>query len=461
MIVKDESEHLAQCLESIQGLADEVCIVDTGSKDNTVEIARLHGAKISFFIWCDNFAAARNESLRGCGSDWIFILDADERITPEDIARIRALADGPLNVCYRFSTRNYTNTDSVGDFQRSTPDDPNARGFAGWYPSTKVRLFPNNTGAQFEGKVHELINNSLSERGVRIDDCDIPVHHYPYMRSPERIIEKQAQYLQLGQDKIAANPQDPKAYQELGSQYAEMRDYPNAAAAFRDSLKIDPANPIALKDLGGVLHLLRKSEEAKRALRLSLELDPGLSDAWRNLGVIYADEKDWPLSIECFERAVGLNPDWADGYRYLSVALAGGGRLADAVVMTQRALEMNPDSKEALMLYLHQTLRLEQRSEARAFLKNLLQKGAANPAIYDALGELSYYDQLYEEAKGHFTEAAKHGIVSAFNNLGVVLYHQGRYADARDAFEKCLAADPTHRGARTNLEKSLAHLRAK
>jgi len=461
MIVKDESEHLAQCLESISGLADEVCIVDTGSKDNTVEIARQRGAKISFFIWCDDFASARNESLRGCSGDWIFVLDADERIAPEDIARLRALAEGPTNVSYRFTTRNYTNTESVGEFERCASDDPHARGFAGWYPSAKVRLFPNNVGAEFQGKVHELVNNSLAERGIQIADANIIIHHYPYMRSPERIVQKQAQYLQLGHQKIVANPNDPKAYFELGSQYAEVRDYPNAAAAFRDSLKLDPSNPVALKDLGGVLHLLRKSEEAKRALRLSLELDPGLSDAWRNLGVIYADEKDWALSIECFERAVELNPNWADGYRYLSVALAGGGRLIEAAAMTQRALQMNPDSKEALMLFLHQALRLEQRQEARVFLKSLLQQGATNPAIHDALGELCYYDQLYQEAIGHFTEAAKHGIVSAFNNLGVVLYHQGRYAEARDAFEKCLAADPSHRGARTNLEKSLAHLRAK
>jgi len=461
MIVKDESEHLAGCLESIAELADETCIVDTGSRDHTVEIARQHGAKVSFYIWCDDFSAARNESLRYCGSDWVFVLDADERVTRDDIARIRMLADGPINVCYRFTTRNYTNTDSVSDFQPCSSDDPHARGFAGWYPSTKVRLFPNNIGAQFEGKVHELVNNSLAQRGIQILDCDIPIHHYPYMRTPERIIEKQAQYLHLGHEKIAANPSDPKGYHELGSQYADVRDYVNAAAAFRDCLKLDPANPVALKDLGGVLHLLRRSEEAKRALRLALELDPGLGDAWRNLGVIYADEKDWSLSIECFERAVELNPNWSDGYRYLSVALAGAGRLAEAALKTEKALAINPDSKDALMLYLHQALRLERRGEAREFLKGLLRAGAANPSIHDVLGELCYYDHLYEEAKSHFSEAARHGIVSAFNNLGVVLYHQGQYAQARDAFERCLAADPTHRGARTNLEKSLAHLRTK
>jgi len=458
MIVKDESELLGGCLASIQGLADRVRIVDTGSSDNTIEIARQFKAEVTFFIWCDNFSAARNESLRGCKSDWILVLDADERVAPEDIPKIRALTDGAQIFCYRFTTRNYTNTTSVSEFHRCSPDDPCAQGFAGWYPSTKVRLFPNNVGARFEGRIHELVYASLEACGIRTIECEIPIHHYPYLKSPERILKKQEMYLDLGRRKVKTHPDDPKAHIELGDQYAEVHDYASAAAAYREALRRDPSNANVLKDLGGVLHLLKRNDEAKRALSLALKLDPALAEAWRNLGVIHADDKEWATAAECFDQCIKLDPRWDDGQRYLSVALQGGGRLAEAAAAARKALEVNPNSVNALDLYIHQMLRLEQRTEARQFLEGLVGNGANRPEIHNALGELYYYDDLLEKAKEHFLTAGRGGIVSAYNNLGVVLYRQQHYAEAKEAFEKCLAAEPGHRGAHTNLEKTLPHL---
>lgn len=458
MIVKDESAHLGECIESIAGLADELCIVDTGSKDDTVDIARRYRAKVSFFIWCDDFSAARNESLRQCTKDWVFVLDADERLAPEDIGRLRALAEGPLGVSYRFTTRNYTNTESVSEFRRCEPGDPYARGFAGWYPSTKVRLFPNNVGGRFQGRVHELVNASLESRGVQVLTSDIPIHHYAYTRPPARLAEKQELYLQLGHQKVKAEPGNPKAYAELGDQYTDVRDYASAAAAYRESLKLDPSNPVVMRSLGAVLHLLKRSEEAKRALRVALQLDPGMSEAWRNLGVIYADEKSWLLSIDCFEQALSLDPRWDEGHRYMAVALEGAGRLPEAAQAAQEALKADPNSLRALELYIHLMLRIEQRAAARDFLSGLLKNGPRDAEIHNALGELYYYDDFYEEAKTHFREAAGRGIPSAYNNLGVVLYRQKLYAEANEAFEQCLAVDPGHRGARTNLQKTMTHL---
>jgi tetratricopeptide (TPR) repeat protein len=458
MIVKDEADQLGECLSGIADLADQICIVDTGSHDDTVAIARQFKADISFFIWCDDFSAARNESLRRCSGDWILVLDADERIDCADLQRIRALAEGPLNCCYRFTTHNYTNSESVSEFRPCRADDVYARGFAGWYPSVKVRLFPNHVGARFQGKVHELVHHSLEAQGVQILACDVPIHHYPYTKSPARILEKQELYLQLGHEKIQADPADPNAYAELGHQYAEARDYVKAAAAYRDSLRRDPSNPSVLKDLGGVLYLLKRRDEAKHALRLAVQLNPALADAWRNLGVISADEKEWPVAIECFEQAIALDPAWSDGQRYLSVALEGAGRLVEAAVACQKALEANPISTEALSLYIHQMLRLELRAEAREFLIGLIRAGGTKPDLHNAVGELFYYDNLLEEAKSYFLAAGRAGISSAYNNLGVVLYTQQRYAEAKEAFENCLAADPGHRGARTNLQKSLTHL---
>ncbi|WP_054739610.1 glycosyltransferase family 2 protein [Cellulosilyticum ruminicola] len=80
MIVKNEEANLPRCLESVQGIVDEIVIVDTGSEDNTKEIAKQFGAKVYDFEWCNDFSAARNYALSKATGDWNLVLDADEYI---------------------------------------------------------------------------------------------------------------------------------------------------------------------------------------------------------------------------------------------------------------------------------------------------------------------------------------------------------------------------------------------
>ena len=458
MIVKDEEDQLADCLASVKDIVDEFCIVDTGSVDFTIEIARSFNAKIGVYLWSDDFSAMRNESLRLCTMEWVLVLDADERIAKEDLPAIKSLAKGAHDCCYRFTTRNYTNNSAIADYQPCEPGDPNAMGFSGWFPSAKVRFFPNRRGAKFQGEVHELVNQSLEQQGIRIIDCPVPIHHYNLLKDPDRTRKKQEMYLRLGRDKAAASPNDPKAHIELGAQYAEVGDWANAAASYREALKIDGRNPEALRDLGAALHMLQRPNEAKRALQLALEIDSEQPAAWRNLGVVLAEEKQWDAACECFRNALKYDPAWPDAHRYLSVAIEGAGRLEDAVVESRTALEKQPNDSECLKLYIHQMLRLGKRPEARTMLLGFIERGVTNAEIYNALAELYFYDNLFEESKTYFRSAAKAGFPAAYNNLGVVLFKQHRYAEAKDAFEKCLAADPTHPGATSNLQKVLSRL---
>jgi tetratricopeptide (TPR) repeat protein len=458
MIVKDESENLADCIASVRDAVDEICIVDTGSQDNTLEIARDVGARTHVFLWCNDFAAARNESVQMCTGDWLFVLDPDERVAQEDLEKIRALSRGPRDVCYRFTTRNYTNSDSVADFRPCAKDDPYARGFTGWYPSAKVRFFPSGSGGEFEGKIHELIDASLERVGLRRIDSDIPIHHYALLKSQERLRQKQEMYLKLGHDKAKADPTDPKALTELGNQYAEVRDYENAAGAFREALQLDSSNPKTWQDLGGVLHLIGRSDEAERALTIALELNPGLPDAWRNLGIVCVDRKEWQQAVDCFQQALTLAPEWGDGHRYLSTALQGAGRLEEAAHEARQALEAIPNSIPCLTLYVHQMLRLERRSEARDTLIAIVENHPDLHDVRNVIGELFFYDNLLEDAKHHFRVAGEAGLSAAYNNLGVVFFREQKYEDARGAFEKCLELDPGHKGARSNLSKVMAHL---
>ena len=84
MIVKDEEEVLARCLESVKGVFDEIVVADTGSKDRSREIARAYGAKVYEFRWIDDFSAARNFSFSKASADYLMWLDADDILLPQD-----------------------------------------------------------------------------------------------------------------------------------------------------------------------------------------------------------------------------------------------------------------------------------------------------------------------------------------------------------------------------------------
>ena len=84
MIVKNEELFLESCLRSVQGLADEIVIVDTGSTDRTKEIALQFTSKVYDFQWCDDFAAARNESLKYATGDWSLVLNTYKTISKKN-----------------------------------------------------------------------------------------------------------------------------------------------------------------------------------------------------------------------------------------------------------------------------------------------------------------------------------------------------------------------------------------
>src|SRR5579885_2980294 len=91
MIVKNEAAALGRCLASVRDIVDEIIVVDTGSSDNTKEIARQYEAKVFDFPWCDNFASARNESIRHATGQWLLWLDADEYFDDANRQRLQNL----------------------------------------------------------------------------------------------------------------------------------------------------------------------------------------------------------------------------------------------------------------------------------------------------------------------------------------------------------------------------------
>ncbi len=97
MIVRNAAESIVQSLESVRDVADEIVVVDTGSTDRTRDLALPRSTRLLDFVWCDNFSAARNFCLDQITGDWVFWLDAGERLADEAARMLRAFVDSHAN----------------------------------------------------------------------------------------------------------------------------------------------------------------------------------------------------------------------------------------------------------------------------------------------------------------------------------------------------------------------------
>ena len=91
VITKNEEKNIGRWLENMKKVADEIIVVDTGSTDGTVELARQGGAQIFHFAWCDDFSAAKNFAIEKAHGDWILFLDADEYFAPKSLPKVRPI----------------------------------------------------------------------------------------------------------------------------------------------------------------------------------------------------------------------------------------------------------------------------------------------------------------------------------------------------------------------------------
>ena len=166
VMARNEQANLAACLGPVMNLVGEAIVVDTGSTDRTREIARGCGARVFDFPWCDSFAAGRNETLRHATGDWIFWLDADDRIDEDNHAKLRAqFADlRDENVGYVMKVA----SGPLGDSSAARVVD-------------QIRLFRNHPQIRWEYRVHEQILAAICRQGGVRRWTDVVVQHVGYL----------------------------------------------------------------------------------------------------------------------------------------------------------------------------------------------------------------------------------------------------------------------------------------
>jgi tetratricopeptide (TPR) repeat protein len=216
LIVRDESRYLPGCLESLT-IADEIVVVDTGSTDDTIDIARRFGATILHHEWAGDFAAPRNRGLDAATGAWILYIDADERLRVPDGAQVKCLLDDPRHVAC-----------TVRYLPRT--------GFTRYH---EHRLFRNDPRIRFHGRIHESFLGDMAaiidtdDRSVAVSTVEID--HLGYDGDLSR---KHARNLPLLRARLEETPNHVYSWDHLGRTLAAMGQPEEARAAWRTGIEI-------------------------------------------------------------------------------------------------------------------------------------------------------------------------------------------------------------------------------
>jgi glycosyltransferase involved in cell wall biosynthesis len=162
IITKNEAENIADAIRSVDW-ADEVLVVDSGSTDNTREIAAGMGAKVIDRLW-PGFAKQKQFAVDNAANDWIFSLDADERVSPklkDEILHLKQLDKESLAKGYRIP-------------RLSTYMGRQIRG-GGWYPDWQLRFFNRNSGKWKDIAIHESVEMA---DGARVEKLAGDILHH-------------------------------------------------------------------------------------------------------------------------------------------------------------------------------------------------------------------------------------------------------------------------------------------
>jgi glycosyltransferase involved in cell wall biosynthesis len=288
MIVKNEEQNLKKCLSEVSNLVEEIIIVDTGSTDNTKNIALEFTNKIYDYTWCDDFAAARNFSISKATSDWILVLDADEYISEFSMERIECFINDRKN------------EKTVGRIERiNILEDGSGEKR---YIERISRLF-NKRYFQYEGSIHEQI---VSKDGAEHNTTyvDITACHIGYTKEVINKTNKLKRNKDMLIKAIGNSPNDPYLHFQLGKTNYMMKNYIDSCSCFERALsfKLDSRLEYVEDLMETYGYALINSNRFLDAMNLEnyLELYRNSADFHFLLGLIYMNNAKFNESVESF-----------------------------------------------------------------------------------------------------------------------------------------------------------------
>jgi glycosyltransferase involved in cell wall biosynthesis len=258
LMVKNEADFMKQCLESIEPVAGEYVIVDTGSTDMTKEIVQDFAArsrvpvKLLDYPWCDNYSIPRNFGKEHATCRWCLHLDPDEKFMMEDLRTLWSMTEEDADG-YVFHVVNY--------FEKPVSGQKVKYG-----SSESIRLFRNIPELYYTGILHETFDDALGairmRREPKITRSPVILHHYGYLRGVERTRGKMDYYEKLNNIQVEITEgKDPRPYFNLAMHYMNDNKKSDALRCFQKALEINPkfwhANQqMAILNLDSAIHYL-------------------------------------------------------------------------------------------------------------------------------------------------------------------------------------------------------------
>ncbi len=346
LVVRDEADYLGSCLESALPVVDEIVVVDTGSRDDTPIIARRIGARVYQRVWPGDFASAYNLFLPLAKGDWILNLDADEVLDPASRPSIRTSIEDLRFDGYLLTARNYSHAPTI-KWRGVHPNNLWACGTMGYRPSQSIRLFRNHPDNCYSGEVHQSLRESILARGGRIGVAGIPIHHYGGLRE-DRVRSKIHQYFSLSKRKVKSQPNNSRAWIELGllQLYSGHRLRATESFLKAQSLEKEPSPAFFLG------HLLIEQERPHKAIQLlkqALRRNPGdnaadfdNADAYEKMGWAYEMLGSPQKAEMSYQSALFSRPDSPVASNNLAGLLSQRGSLMEAKTILEDLLERYP-----------------------------------------------------------------------------------------------------------------------
>lgn len=284
MIVKNEENTIANCLESVKDIVDEIVIVDTGSQDKTKEIVNKYTVNIYDFKWIDDFSAARNFSFSKATKDYILWLDADDILLPGDIEKFKTLKE-ILDPAVDSVTAKYNvGTDEYGNVTMSY---------------RRNRLVKRINNFKWVGFVHEYL-----QVGGIILNSDISITHRKLKQTPKRNLEIYRNKIKSG---IEFSIRDVLYYgNELydNGLYDESLKYYNKFLDSKEGWSED--NIRVCGKICDYYQSIDKVEEGRKYAFKSFEYDNPRAEICCKIGFSFLHEKKYNQAIFWYEESTKL-----------------------------------------------------------------------------------------------------------------------------------------------------------
>ena len=402
MIVKNEEHHLADCLKSVQGFADEIVVVDTGSTDNTVKIADSFGAKVIHSNWRNDFSYSRNISLDHATGRWILWLDADDRVPPSEVEKFTRLKSAPPDRAFFMMIRN-VRRDGFGEQ---------------WF---QLRMFPNCSEIRFERKIHEQILPSLNRLRIPTKQVDIRIDHMGY-ENPKMQRDKALRNLQILFADLANHQEDPLYLAAIANSYFVIEEFGEAINWYKKILKI-PNGRQKHPDL---------YFQAPTSIGLCLKNLGDLSAAWEWIETALADN---PRKIDSLFIGAELKEKMKDP--------SGAAELYERVLQAPllcSSCPVDPDTiKAKSLLCLGRIYTKAGRwNQGEGAYRKCTEKYPTVGQAFRELGELLLMREKFQEAAKNFQRAIdlRPGEPKAYLGLAKTLLSAGRTQEAAEVLEE-------------------------